>query len=196
MNGVLNARVTKQKNQEFKLKLDAWKKRPNERKRIKKRTFEQGKKVREDFEHFIRSFDHDGQTIRNCQGDYHNLVEDLQKTRKEEKTFNDLLQLLPDVGVLEAFQIDKLIENQTNTFNSEFRILERFTGWVKTDCVLDQFFFNFHDIPNFILQRRITKKDYEYISKLLLKVKRAYLQQKHQQSPEKKLDELNITDDD
>lgn len=57
LNGVLNARVTKGKNQEFRLKLNAWKSRVTERKRIKKRTFEQGKKIRDDFQNFIKDLD-------------------------------------------------------------------------------------------------------------------------------------------
>lgn len=40
LSGVLNSGLTKKKNQEFRQKLEAWKKRAVERKRIKRRTFE------------------------------------------------------------------------------------------------------------------------------------------------------------
>jgi len=40
LNGVLNQGLTKKKNIEFRHKIEAWKRRLNERKRIKKRTFE------------------------------------------------------------------------------------------------------------------------------------------------------------
>ena len=66
LNGVLNQRVTKQKNVEFRLRCEAWKKRVNERKRIKKRTLEQGKKIREDFEVFLKDIETDSHAIRAC----------------------------------------------------------------------------------------------------------------------------------
>jgi len=82
------------------------------------------------------------------------------------------------------------------SFNGEFRILERFAGWVKSECVLDQTKFNFHDIPELVVRKQVTKKDYEGISKLLLKVKRSYLEEKAKEMPDKKPEELNITDED
>jgi hypothetical protein len=77
--------------------------------------------------------------------------------------------------VLDLTHFEKLIDQLTNVFNGEFKILERFSGWVKAECVLDQFYFNFHEIPELILRKKITKKDYELLTKLLLKVKRAYI---------------------
>lgn len=49
MSGVLNPALTKKKNVEFRQKLEAWKRRKPERKRIQTRLFEQGKKIREEF---------------------------------------------------------------------------------------------------------------------------------------------------
>jgi hypothetical protein len=49
LSGVMNRDLTKRKNQEFRQRLEAWKRRANERKRYKKRIFDQGKKIREEF---------------------------------------------------------------------------------------------------------------------------------------------------
>ena len=46
LSGVLNTKLTKQKNVDFRLKLDAWKSRETERKMAKKRAFEHGKGLR------------------------------------------------------------------------------------------------------------------------------------------------------
>lgn len=46
LSGALNMKLIKQKNLEFRMKLDAWKKRGEERKRHIKRTFDHGKKLR------------------------------------------------------------------------------------------------------------------------------------------------------
>ena len=45
----MNVKLIKQKNVEFRQKLDVWKKRLDERKRQIKRIFEHGKKAREAF---------------------------------------------------------------------------------------------------------------------------------------------------
>jgi len=50
LSGALNMKLIKQKNMELRQKLDAWKKRAEERKRLSKRAFEHGKKLREAFE--------------------------------------------------------------------------------------------------------------------------------------------------
>jgi hypothetical protein len=79
------------------------------------------------------------------------------------------------VPVLDTQHFDKLIDLRVNVFNGEFKILERFVGWVKTESVLDQFYFNFHEIPDMIIRKKVTKKDYDLLTKLLLKVKNEYI---------------------
>lgn len=101
-----------------------------------------------------------------------------------------------DVPVLEQQHFDKLIESLSNVFNTEFKLLEKFAGWVKNECVLDQFYFNFHEIPELILRKKVTKKDYEQLTKLLLKVKRSYISQKHSSMQDKRIEDVNITDED
>lgn len=61
---------------------------------------------------------------------------------------------------------------------------------------MNQYFFNFFDIPDLIVKKQINKKDYEGISKLLLKVKRSYLFHKATLLPDKPIETLNVTDED
>jgi len=61
---------------------------------------------------------------------------------------------------------------------------------------MNQYFFNFFDIPDLIVKKQISKKDYEGISKLLLKVKRSYLVHKATLLPDKPIESLNVTDED
>ena len=95
MSGVLNAKVTKENNKNFFSKCQAWAKRAKERKLIKKRTFEQGKKILSEFDSMLVEFSQDREVIQNCLTDYHNLVDDLRTTRKIEKVCNDYLAQLP-----------------------------------------------------------------------------------------------------
>lgn len=74
--------------------------------------------------------------------------------------------------------------------------MERFASWVKSDIVINQFYFNFFDIPELIVKRAISKKDYECISRMLMKVKRSYLALKASIMPDRPLAEINVTDDD
>jgi hypothetical protein len=98
-------------------------------------------------------------------------VEDLQTTRKQEKVINDFLSKLPQQAILDVHHLEKLLNENQAQFSAEFKILERFAGWVKTECALEKFYFNFHYIPELILKKQVTKKDYDVLAKLLLKVK-------------------------
>ena len=74
--------------------------------------------------------------------------------------------------------------------------MERFAGWVKTDLILEKQYFNFHAIPDFIIEKKITKKDYEVVNKLLLKVKSAYINYRRELSTNKtskKIEDESIT---
>lgn len=43
---------------------------------------------------------------------------------------------------------------------------------------MDKFYFNFFDIPDLIVKMKYTRKDYDMIIKVLLKVKKSYLETK------------------
>ena len=59
LNGVLNSKVTKQKNAEFRLKIEAWKKRVIKRKKTKLRTIELYQAIQKDFQKFITEFENE-----------------------------------------------------------------------------------------------------------------------------------------
>ena len=66
LNGVLNMKVIKQKNADLRQKLEAWKKRAEERKRLKRRTFEHGKKLREIFSKLSHDFNIEKEKVIEC----------------------------------------------------------------------------------------------------------------------------------
>ena len=71
-----------------------------------------------------------------------------------------------------------------------------FSQVVKTECVLNQHFFSFFDIPDLIVKKKYQRKDYEQILKLLQKVKKLYMMQKSLIIKDKPLEEIEITDED
>lgn len=66
LSGVLNMKVIKQKNVDFRLKLDSWKKRIDERKRLYKRAFDHSKKLRESLKRFRHDFNIEKDKVVEC----------------------------------------------------------------------------------------------------------------------------------
>jgi len=68
---------------------------------------------------------------------------------------------------------------------------------VKQECVINHNFFIFFDIPELIVKKKYSRKDYEDIIKTVQKVKTRYLAEKAREHPEKPLAQVSvITDDD
>ena len=93
---MLNVKLTKIKNTEFRLKLDAWKNRELERKATKKRNFEHGKAIRETFERTIDNFNLDKDKITDCIIKYNEFVEDMNNTNRDSKIINNFLGNMPE----------------------------------------------------------------------------------------------------
>jgi len=54
--------------------------------------------------------------------------------------------------------------------------LQNFASMVKDECVLKQKFFSIFDLPDFIVKKKIPRKEYEEkILKMLKKVKKTFL---------------------
>ena len=75
--------------------------------------------------------------------------------------------------------------------------LHDFVACVKQECVMDQHYFSFFEIPDLIVKKGYSRKEYEeFILKLLNKVKTRYLAHKKMENPDTPLEEMNVTDDD
>lgn len=61
--------------------------------------------------------------------------------------------------------------------------------------MLDHYYFSYYDIPDLIVKKKYSRKDYDVILKLLNKTKRAYLLEKARIT-EKEISELELTDED
>lgn len=75
-------------------------------------------------------------------------------------------------------------------------MLRDFSQVIKAECVLNQHFFSFFDIPDLIVKKKYQRKDFDQIIKLLNKVKKLYLAQKSTIIKDKAIEELEITDED
>ena len=83
MASFTNAKLTKLRNTDFRLKLDAWKNMKHTRKSLKKREYDHGKAIRSSFEHSKTLFNVDKDLITNCDVEYNNFSDDKKNHIKE-----------------------------------------------------------------------------------------------------------------
>lgn len=55
---------------------------------------------------------------------------------------------------------------------------------------MDKIYFNFFYIPDLIVRKKVSRKDYEIILKVLNKVKKAYIESKVEKQLQKQMEEL------
>lgn len=193
-------KLIKQRNVELRQKLETWKKRAEERKRLQRRAFEHGKKLRAAFEKTQDDFNIEKEKVIACVIDYNQFHEAKERTEKEEKIINEFLCQLPEGGIghqiLEIKDLERLLESETRSFKSETTLLKEFATVVRSECVMNQHYFSFYDIPDLIIKKKYQRKDYESIIKLLNKVKKSYLVYKATILPDKQISQLVVTDED
>ena len=61
---------------------------------------------------------------------------------------------------------------------------------------MQQYYFSFFNIPEMLVKKKTSKKDFELIQKILLKIKQKYLVEKALLFPDRAIDQLSITDED
>jgi len=57
-------------------------------------------------------------------------------------------------------------------------MINDFVGAVKQECVVDRDYFIIFDIPDLIVKKKLARKDYEQVIKIVNKVKNRYLAEK------------------
>ena len=125
-----------------------------------------------------------------------------EEVEKEEKIINDFLCQMPEGGIghqiMEIKDLERVLENETRTYKVENSLLREFAATVRAECVMEQNFFSFYDIPDLIVKKKFQRKDFESIIKMLTKIKKAYLIEKADilKDKNKALEEIVITDED
>ena len=147
-------------------------------------------------------FNMEKERVIACVLSFLQFYEDKEQVEKEEKIINDFLCQMPDGGIghqiMEIKDLERVLENETRTYKVENSLLREFAATVRAECVMEQNFFSFYDIPDLIIKKKFQRKDYESIIKMLTKVKKAYLIEKADilKDKNKALEEIVITDED
>jgi hypothetical protein len=202
LSTVLNMKVIKQKNIDLRQKLEAWKRRLEERKRLQKRAATQYQKLKTAMERHQEDFNMEKERVIACVLSFLQFYEDKEQVEKEEKIINDFLCQMPEGGIghqiMEIKDLERVLENETRTYKVENSLLREFAATVRAECVMEQNFFSFYDIPDLIVKKKFQRKDYESIIKMLTMIKKAYLIEKADilKDKNKALEEIVITDED
>jgi len=147
-------------------------------------------------------FNMEKERVIACVLSFLQFYEDKEQVEKEEKIINDFLCQMPEGGIghqiMEIKDLERVLENETRTYKVENSLLREFAATVRAECVMEQNFFSFYDIPDLIVKKKFQRKDYESIIKMLTKIKKAYLIEKADilKDKNKALEEIVITDED
>jgi hypothetical protein len=68
--------------------------------------------------------------------------------------------------------LERILDNENKTFKMEMNVLRDFANTVRSECVLNHYFFSFYDIPELIVKKKFQRKDYDLIISMLNKVKK------------------------
>ena len=117
---------------------------------------------------------------------YSDFQDHLRKCYKNEKTLNSFLTGLPEFAqIIEPDELTRLIQKAETAYNELHEVYVQFVDVVKHECVMNVHFFLFTSIPDLIVRKNYTRKQYETITKLLVSVKNAFLEHRLKAEAEK-----------
>ena len=110
----MNVKITKQKNADLRLKIEAWKNRKGERKTVNKRNFDHGKALREYFNKMIDNFNLDKERVLDCLNHYNTFNDDKNKLVRDNKLINNLISEIPGGSqhTVQLDDLDKMLKNE------------------------------------------------------------------------------------
>lgn len=186
LSGVLNSKLTKLKNADFRLKLDQWRARKIERKNAKSRKFQQGKVLRAELNNQKESFSLNKDIIVKCLRQFYEFDENFSSLLKDVKVINDFLCDLPEGQHqnIEEADLERLLKNNQVLFQQKYALIEDIMQSIRQECAVQaNVTFNFAYVPETILKKKYAKKDYEFVIKFLKKVQIRYITKKLMHNP-------------
>lgn len=72
--------------------------------------------------------------------------------------------------MLETLFLDQTIDRIQLSWGKDFRIIEQFVSQVKVHLVLDKYFFNFFEVPQFLVVQKYKKTEFKLLKDFLLQV--------------------------
>lgn len=195
LSGVLNTKTLNLKNMELRDKINNWRESQEFREGTTEKTNEKQRQVFEVLSRYHKELSMDKDMIEKCKGDLLELMENRNAAVKSERTLNDFLLTLKDFKILEIRDVKKGLDTYKSVFYNNHAMLNDFVDKISRECVLNQHFFSFFDVPDLIVKMAPNKTDYSQMVKLLSIAKTKYLDEKSEILKKPKAD-CKITDED
>ena len=182
MVSILNVKLIRQRFADFFTKLKIWRQSDRVRKRRKKHFDRNYQRLVEALEYQSQTFQNDVQVVNDCNQIYNDFQVYLRKSYKNEKTLNNFLAGLPEAQPsFKPDDLNLLITRAEQAHATKTDLYSSFIGMVKNECVMNVHFFAFTSLPEMIVRKNYTRKQYETLRKLLVTVKEQYLEQRSKQ---------------
>ena len=135
--------------------------------------------MNETLKNAVQTYSNDVQIVQDVQDIYSNFQDYLRKCYKNEKTLNKILIGLPEnAQTIDPDDLNRLIQKAESAHLEVHDLYTNFATLVKNECVMNVHFFSFTGIPELIVRKNYTRKQYDLLVKLLNSVKNEYLEQR------------------
>jgi len=176
MASILNVKLIRQRFADFQSKLKVWRQRDRFRKRMKKQFKRHYQRLTENLDYQMQTFQNDGQVIHECSQLYNDFQDHARKCYKNQKILNNFLAGLPEVAQsIDPDDLSRLILKAESAHNEVRDLYNSFVSVVKAECVMNVHFFAFTSLPELIVRKNYSRKQFEQLTKLLVAVKEEYL---------------------
>ena len=159
MSGALNQKGIKQRFADFRKSMEVWRERGQFRNRMKRNYLRMKGSIRDRLDKAQNEFTFEVDVIMKTLEIYTAFHEGLEARIKAEKVINNFLSDMPQTGaIIETGEMDRHIQTKRRKFDEESKVLAEFVQAVKTECVMDQTFFSFFEIPDLIVRKKYTRE--------------------------------------
>lgn len=134
---------------------------------------------------FTLMFPNDLSLVQECHQIYSDFQDYLRRQYKNEKTLNNfLIGISENSQIIETKDLTRLIGKQDTIHEQRHELYSQFVQVVKQECVMDNHYFTFTSLPELIVRKNYTRKEYEQITKLLFSIKNTYLEFRAKKEPD------------
>lgn len=132
------------------------------------------------FDYMHETFSNDTDLLQQSNQIFTDLQDHFRRCLKNEKTLNNFMGKLPQSlsSFIEPDDFQRIIIKEEDIHNELQELFTQFVSVVKEECVMNVHFFSFTGLPDVIVKKNYTRAQYQSLTKLLISVKNAYLQQR------------------
>ena len=195
LSGVLNTKTLSLKNMEIKEKINYWRESIDLREIGAKRLEQKQFQLNQILSKYVEDLSIDKEKVQACLSDFHELMDNTKMNNNNERILNDFLLHLKEFKILEIRDLKKTLDQFRIEKGYDHAMLSEFVEKICRECVLNQHYFSFFDVPDMIVKMTPKKADYTKMVNLLNATKTEYIKEKAD-IIKKPVEETKVTDED